>query len=443
MFKIIKQFKWIGVTITTFLVFPQVARAQVLDSGDVAWVSVSAALVMLMTPALGFFYAGLVRKKNLVSTLVQCLVIFAITSLAWTFWGYSLTFGPSVKGIIGNLSWIGLRNVGAAPNPLYSATIPALLFFFFQLKFAAISPALIIGAFAERVKFKSLLIFNLLWITLIYAPIAHWVWNPEGWLRRMGAIDFAGGTVVHIAAGLSALAAALFIGRRYNYNNGNDELKPNNIPFVILGAALLWFGWFGFNGGSSLSANALAVNALVTTNLAAAAGAVSWMLFDWIKKGKPSAVGIAVGAVCGLVAITPASGYVNATYSIVIGLVAGIISNLVANWRASRTQLDDSLDVFACHGISGIWGALATGLFASLTINTTGANGLLYGNPKQFAIQLLATTVVSVYAFLGSFIILKVVNKISAIRVTKDEELYGLDITQHGEEAYHEVQEKN
>lgn len=406
-----------------------------LDTGDIAWVATASALVMLMTPALGFFYAGLVRKKNLVSTLVQCLVIFAVVSIVWALWGYTLAFGPSVGGIIGNLSHFGLNAVGSLPDAAYAATIPALLFFFFQLKFAAITPALIIGAFAERINFKALLIFVVLWVTLIYAPIAHWVWNPGGWLRSLGAVDFAGGTVVHIAAGLSALAAAIVIGRRADHGNG-VEFKPNNVPFVILGAALLWFGWFGFNAGSALAANALAVSALVVTNLAAASAAVSWMVIDWIMKGKPSAVGLSVGAVCGLVAITPASGYVTPLASILIGLVAGVISNLIANWRASRTKLDDSLDVFACHGVSGIWGALATGLFATVAINAAGVNGLLYGNPYQLLAQLIAVVVVAVYSFVGSFLILKGLSAVMQIRVSAEEEKKGLDESMHGEEAY-------
>ncbi len=405
-----------------------------LNSGDIAWVAAAAALVMLMTPALGFFYAGLVRRKNLVSTLAQCLAIFAVVSLVWTLWGYTLAFGPSLKGIVGNLSAFALKTVGAAANENYAATIPELLFFFFQLKFAAITPALIIGAFAERIRFRSLLIFIVLWATFVYSPIAHWVWNPGGWLRQLGALDFAGGTVVHIAAGLSAVAAALVVGRRADTEN-STELKPNNVPFVILGTALLWFGWFGFNAGSALAANALAVSALVVTNIAAAAAALSWMLTDWLKKGKPSAVGMSIGAVCGLVAITPASGYVGIIPSLLIGLVAGIVSNLVANLRA-RSRLDDSLDVFACHGVSGFWGALATGLFATTAINAAGGNGAFYGNPKQLLIQLIAAVAVAAYAFAGSYLILKVMNLFTSLRVSREEEHAGLDLTQHGEEAY-------
>ena len=308
------------------------------------------------------------------------------------------------------------------------------MFFFFQLKFAAITPALIIGAFAERIKFKALIIFIVLWVTFIYTPLAHWVWNSGGWLRHIGAVDFAGGTVVHIAAGLSALAAAIVIGRRKDHGNG--EFKPNNIPYVILGASLLWFGWFGFNAGSALAANGLAISALVVTNVAAASGAVSWMVVDWVMKGKPSAVGISIGAVCGLVAITPASGYVNALAAIVIGAVAGILSNLIANWRTTRTKLDDSLDVFACHGVSGIWGSLATGLFASVAVNSAGVNGLFYGNPHQLLVQSIAVVVVAAYAFIGSFIILKAMGLFMNIRVSRKEEEKGLDKSQHGEEAY-------
>jgi len=405
------------------------------------------ALVMLMTPALGFFYGGLVRKKNLVSTIVQCLIIFAVVSIIWAILGYSLVFGPSVNGIIGDLSLVGLNNIGVHTiNQTLAPEIPELLFFAFQLKFAAITPALIIGACAERIKFRSLLIFIVLWSTLIYAPIAHWVWNPDGWLHALGAIDFAGGLVVHVSAGLSALAAALVIGRRKDCGipwkehmeaakkESSNEMKPTNIPYVILGAGLLWFGWFGFNGGSAVASNDFAVLALVTTNLAAAAAAVSWMILDWTIKGKPSAVGISIGAVVGLVAITPAAGYVNVTSALVIGLAAGVISNLVANWRAGRSKIDDTLDVFACHGVGGIWGSIATGLFASAAIN--GVNGLFFGNPELIVAQVLAVAVVGVFAFLGSYLLLKLVNVFSPLRVSPQAEDAGLDLSEHGEEAY-------
>jgi Amt family ammonium transporter len=428
----------------TFKIF--IKRVIKMTAGDISWVITATALVMLMTPALGFFYAGLVRKKNLVSTLVQCLVIFAVVSIVWALWGYSLVFGPSVHGVIGDLSLVGLNNIGIhTVNSVLAPDIPELLFFAFQLKFAAITPALIIGACAERIRFRSLLIFIVLWSTLIYAPIAHWVWNPDGWLRAIGAIDFAGGIVVHIAAGLSALAAALVVGRRKDAScnskapaskNGNgSELKPVNIPYVILGASLLWFGWFGFNAGSALAANDLAVSALVTTNLAAAAAAVSWMLMDWGLKGKPSAIGISIGAVVGLVAITPAAGYVTVTAAIIIGLAAGVFSNLVATWRAGRSKIDDTLDVFACHGIGGIWGSIATGLFAATAVD--GASGLIYGNAGQLVSQLIAVAVVVLFAFFGSYLLLKVINIFSPLRVSPEEEDTGLDISQHGEEAYH------
>jgi Amt family ammonium transporter len=418
-----------------------------MASGDLSWLMTATALVMLMTPALGFFYGGLVRKKNLVSTIVQCIIIFAVVSIIWAIIGYSLVFGTSTYGIIGDLSMVGLNNIGVhSVNQVLAPDIPELLFFAFQLKFAAITPALIIGACAERIKFRSLLIFIVLWSTLIYAPIAHWVWNPDGWLHSLGAIDFAGGIVVHVSAGLSALAAALVIGRRKDCGipwkdhmkaakkESAGEFKPTNIPYVILGAGLLWFGWFGFNGGSALAANDFAVLAIVTTNLAAAAAAVSWMLLDWIIKGKPSAVGISVGAVVGLVAITPAAGYVNITSALIIGLAAGIISNLVANWRAGRWKIDDSLDVFACHGVGGIWGSIATGLFASATVN--GVNGLLFGNPDLLVAQLLAVAVVGAFAFFGSYLLLKLVNVFSPLRVTPQAEDAGLDLSEHGEEAY-------
>lgn len=406
--------------------------------GDIAWISTATALVMLMTPALGFFYSGLVRKKNLVSTLVQCLIIFAISSLVWTFWGYSLTFGNSIGGFIGDLSLAGLNNIGINSISVYAPKIPELLFFAFQLKFAAITPALIIGAFAERIKFSSLLIFTVLWSTFIYSPVAHWVWNANGWLDLLGAVDFAGGIVIHITAGFSALAAALVIGRRKELMDSADscgtEHRPCNIPYVILGASLLWFGWFGFNAGSALEANALSVSALVATNLAAAAAATSWMIVDWITKGKPSAIGISVGAVCGLVAVTPASGFVSVTSAIIIGLGAGIVSNLVANWRSAKTKIDDSLDVFACHGMSGVWGSIATGLFATVMVNDV--NGFFYGNVDLLVAQILSVLVVAAYSFFGSYLLLKLINVFSPLRVSSEEEEQGLDITQHGEEAY-------
>jgi ammonium transporter, Amt family len=417
------------------------------NSGDIAWVIAATALVMLMTPALGFFYGGLVRKKNLVSTIAQCFIIFAVISIIWALYGYSLAFGPSFNGIIGNLSLAGLTNIGIHDvTPALAPTIPTLLVFAFQLKFAAITPALIIGACAERVRFRSLLIFIILWSTFIYIPIAHWVWNPSGWLKGIGSIDFAGGLVVHISAGVSALAAALIVGRRKGCavpwkqhmqeidQKAKVEFKPTNIPYVLLGAALLWFGWFGFNAGSALAANDLAVSALVVTNLAAAAAAVSWMLMDWLLKGKPSAVGMAVGAVVGLVVITPASGFVGPTAALIMGFIGGIISNLVASWRSGRSRIDDTLDVFACHGVGGIWGAIGTGIFASAAVG--GFSGLIYGNVGQFVDQLIAVAVVVPFSFFGSYGLLKLVNVFSPLRVSEEAEDAGLDLSEHGEEAY-------
>lgn len=405
-----------------------------LDSGDIAWVITATALVMIMTPALGFFYGGLVRRKNLVSTISQCFAIFAVVSLVWAFWGYSLALGPSVSGFIGSFANVFLNNVGYAPNPGYSSTIPALLYMAFQLKFAAITPALIIGAFAERIRFKPLMVFIVLWTTFIYCPIAHWNWAVGGMLRDLGVIDFAGGLVVHTASGVSAVAAALVLGRRTGVD-ANHEVRPNNVPFVILGAAILWFGWFGFNAGSALAANTLAVNALVVTNLAAAAAAVSWMFTDWVRKGKPSAIGLSVGAVAGLVAITPASGFVGPMPSIIIGLVAGVLCNWVGSLRA-RTRLDDSLDVFACHGAGGMWGTIATGLFASALINPGGPNGLFFGNPAQLGIQALAVVIVAAFSFVGSYVLLRLISLVMPLRVSPQDEDAGLDLSQHGEEAY-------
>jgi len=420
-----------------------------VDSGSIAWVITATALVMLMTPALGFFYGGLVRRKNLVSTIAQCFIIFAVISIVWALWGYMLVFGKTTDGIIGfSPSLLGMNGVSITTvDSALAPQIPALLYFAFQLKFAAITPALIVGACAERIRFKSLLIFIVLWSTLIYGPIACWVWNPTGWLHQIGAIDFAGGIVVHISAGISALAAAVVIGQRkgcaipwqshmkaLDQKNNSTEFKPTNIPYVLLGAALLWFGWFGFNAGSALAANELAVSALVTTNLAAAAAAVSWMLADWVRKGKPSAVGMAAGAVVGLVAITPAAGYVNVSSALIIGLVGGVLSNSVANWRAGRSRIDDALDVFACHGVGGIWGSIATGMFASAAINT--ASGLLFGNVHQFLAQLVAIGVVVPFSFFGSYLLLKLVNVFSPLRVSEEAEESGLDMSEHGEEAY-------
>ncbi|MBI5699399.1 ammonium transporter [Candidatus Saganbacteria bacterium] len=403
-----------------------------INSGDTAWVLISTALVILMTPALAFFYAGMVRRKNVLSTIMLSVAILALISVQWVLFGYTLAFGPDHAGLFGGLNWLGLNGVGQTPYPGYAATIPHLAFMVFQLAFAVITPALITGAFVERINFPGFLLFTLLWSTFIYDPVAHWVWGIGGWLRNLGALDFAGGTVVHITAGVSALALALIIGRRKGY--GKFPMEPSNIPFTILGAFLLWFGWFGFNGGSALSSGGLATSALVVTNTAAAAAALTWMLMSWIHK-RPSVLGLATGAVVGLVAITPASGYVSPLSALVIGAVAAVVSYYSILIRV-KSGLDDSLDVFACHGMGGITGALLTGVFADKAINSAGANGLLFGNPQQLLIQAIAVLVVAVFSFTVSYILGRVIDAVFSLRARSEEEEIGLDITQHGEAAY-------
>lgn len=402
-----------------------------VNSGDTAWVIVAAAFVLMMTPALAFFYGGMVRKKNILSTLNLSFITIGLISIQWILIGYTLAFGRNLGGVIGSLRFFGLHGVGAFPNPAYAATIPHTAFAAYQMMFAVITPALITGAFVERIKFKTFLVFTLLWATLVYDPVAHWVWGVGGFLRRMGALDFAGGAVVHITAGFAALAVAMIIGQRKGY--GKVLMEPANIPYTVLGAGLLWMGWFGFNGGSALAANGLAVNALITTNTSAAAAALVWMLLSW-RDNKPSVLGIVTGAVVGLVAITPAAGFVEPWAAIIIGGVAATISYYAIEFR-QKTRLDESLDVFACHGLGGTWGALATGLFATKAINGAGANGLFYGNPKQFLIQLASVAIVIVFTFCMTFGIAKVLDLLMGLRVTENEEEVGLDISEHGERA--------
>ncbi|MFM7171416.1 MAG: ammonium transporter [Caldilinea sp.] len=403
-----------------------------MDTGDTAWILIATALVTMMTPALGFFYGGMVRKKNLLSTLNLSFITMGLIGVQWVLYGYTLAFGPTQGGWIGGLDFLGLNGVGAAPDPNYSATIPAIAFAAFQMTFAVITPALITGAFVERIRFRTFLVFTLLWATVIYAPLAHWVWAVGGVLRTYGALDFAGGTVVHIAAGFSALAFALVIRGRRGY--GSISIEPNNIPLTVLGAGLLWVGWFGFNGGSALGANGLAFTALMNTNVAAAAAAVVWMLLAWSDK-KPSVLGIVTGAVVGLVAITPAAGFVTPLAAILIGAVAAPISYYSIKFIHSR-RLDESLDVWGCHGMAGMWGALATGLFATKSINEFGADGLFYGNPNQFVIQLVAAVGAAIFAFVLTFVIAKGLDKILGLSVSESEEEVGLDVSEHGERAY-------
>ncbi len=410
-------------------------NANSINTGDTAWVLAASALVMIMTPAVGFFYGGMVRSKNVVSVIKQSLVILALISIQWTLFGYSLAFGKDIGGgMLGGLGFFGLSGVGYAPNPDYAPTVPHLAYMIFQAMFAIITPALIIGAFVERIRFRTLVVFVLLWATLVYDPIAHWVWNPAGWLHKLGALDFAGGTVVHASSGFAALAAAIVVGKRVGFKKG-EATEANNVPLTILGAALLWFGWFGFNAGSALAASPLAVSAFVVTNTAAAAAALTWMALSWIQNGRPSALATVTGAVCGLVAITPASGFVGPLSSIAIGVIGGLVTYLMLLFRNKRTQIDDTLDVWAAHGMGGLTGALLTGVFAEKVINSAGANGLLFGNPGQLLTQIIAVVVTAAYSFGVTFLLLKLLS-FMGLRVTSREEAVGLDIAAHGEEGY-------
>ena len=402
-----------------------------ISAGDTAWLLMSAALVMLMTPALGFFYGGLVRRKNVLATIMHSFFILCLISVQWVLWGYTLAFGPDKGGIIGGLDWLTLKGVGQEPGP-YAATVPHQAFMVFQMMFAVITPALITGAFAERKRFKAFVVFTLLWATFVYDPVAHWVWGG-GWLGQLGALDFAGGTVVHITSGVSALVAALVLGRRVGY--GRDALEPHDATMTVLGASLLWFGWFGFNAGSAITAGGLAANAFVVTNTAAAMAALTWMTVSWLHKGAPSVLGAAAGAVAGLVAITPASGYVDVSASILIGLGAGVFC-YTAIQLTKRLRVDDALDVFGVHGVGGAWGAIATGIFATVAINSGAKDGLLAGNPGQLGIQAIAVGASILYSAVMTFVILKVIDVFVGLRVPESEEVLGLDASQHREAAY-------
>jgi Amt family ammonium transporter len=411
-----------------------------IDKGDTAFMLISAALVMLMTPALALFYGGLVRAKNVLSVFMHCFVALAVISAQWYLFGYSLAFAPSLLhvgdyGLLGALHWIGGRGVGLAPYDAYSSTIPHRLFMIYQCMFAIITPALIAGAFAERMKFKAYLWFIVLWTTLVYDPVAHWVWSEKGWLKQIGSLDFAGGTVVHMTSGLTALIAALLIGPRRGFPR--TPFLPHSLVFTLLGAGMLWFGWFGFNAGSAIGSGALAVVAFTATHCGAVGGALAWLIYDWLTKGKPTALGIASGAVAGLVAITPASGFVGALAALGIGAAAGIVCAYAVTWRARR-GIDDSLDAFGVHGVGGTLGALLTGVFASSAANPSiGANvGLLYGGWRLFLVQLCAIGATIVYTGVVSFLILKVLDKTVGLRVSDEDERMGLDLTQHGESAY-------
>jgi Amt family ammonium transporter len=405
-----------------------------MNQADTAFVLVSAALVMLMTPGLALFYGGMVRSKNVLATLMENFILLGVIGVLWALWGYSLAFGPDLGHLIGNLDYLGLMGVGAEPFKTYSETIPHQTFMIYQAMFAIITPALITGAFAERLKFSAFLVFMVLWVTLVYCPVAHWVWGDGGWLKGLGALDFAGGTVVHINAGIAALAAALVVGKRQGYGN-HATFIPHNLPMTVLGAGLLWFGWFGFNAGSALAANALASSAFTATHLATCTATLAWVGTEWIVRGKPTTLGAASGAVAGLVAITPAAGFVGPMSSILIGIGAGVICYLVVLAKP-RLGYDDSLDVVGVHCVGGVWGALATGLFASKLVNAGGADGLFYGNPGQLLTQFIAVVVTLAYSFIISYLLFKILDATMGLRVTAEEEVAGLDISEHQEAGY-------
>lgn len=404
-----------------------------INSGDTAFILISTALVMLMTPGLAFFYGGMVRRKNVLGILMQCFIMLCVLTLQWMLFGYSLSFAPG-SSFLGGFQWFGLHGVGLEPYADYAAGIPHQAFMIFQAMFAIITPALIIGAFAERMKFSAFLLFSVLWATLVYDPVCHWVWGTGGWLKNMGALDFAGGIVVHTTAGIAALVAALVIGKRKNYDG--KPVPPHNLPFTVLGAALLWFGWFGFNAGSALAANGLAVSTFVATNAAAAAAGLTWALLEWALNGKPTIFGTITGSIAGLATVTPASGFISPIAGIIIGISASIVCFLAVSIIKPRLGYDDSLDAFGVHGVGGIWGTLMTGLFASKAINSAGADGLLFGNPAQFLIQAKAILIVSLYTFAVTLIIYKLVDVLVGMRVSEKEEVMGLDLTQHREGAY-------
>lgn len=414
-----------SVSIST--VWAQEGTSSAIDTGDTAWILVSSALVLCMTlPGLALFYGGLVRGKNVLGTIMHTAIIVCIISIVWVLWGYTLAFGPDVGGVIGGLDYLGLRGVGTDAFP--GTRIPHLLFMVFQLMFASITVALITGSFAERMKFTALIAFAVLWSTFIYSPLAHWVWGG-GWLMQMGALDFAGGAVVHISSGFGALICAIVIGKRKGLGTGGS-MPPHNLPMVVLGTGLLWFGWFGFNAGSALGANEVAVSAFVATHIAACAGGVSWMIAEWIIQGKPTILGVASGIISGLATITPCAGFLGPLSALFVGILAGVLCYTAVIWK-TRLGYDDSLDVVGIHGVGGIAGILAAGLFASI-----GAQGLFFGNAEQFGIQVVLAISTLAFVVVGTFIILKIVDMTIGLRVSSDDEIVGLDLSQHNERAY-------
>ncbi|WP_003541545.1 ammonium transporter [Desulfotomaculum nigrificans] len=415
------------------LMLPGIAWAgdtPTIDTGDTAFVIISAAMVMIMTPGLALFYGGMVRKKNVLSTMMLSFIVMSVVSVIWALYGYTLAFGPDIKSFIGGLDYLFLNGVGQEPA---SGTIPHVLFMAFQLMFALITVAIISGSIAERVRFSAFLAFIIIWVSVVYSPLAHWVWGG-GWLMKLGTLDFAGGTVVHISSGVTGLVAALVIGKRKGY--GTEPMVPHNLPMTVLGAALLWFGWFGFNAGSALAANGLAASAFAVTHIAAAAGGLSWVIAEWLHHGKPTILGCVSGLIAGLVAITPAAGFVSAVPAIVIGLVVGPLCYFAVAVIKSKLGYDDSLDAFGIHGVGGTWGAIATGLFASKAVNEAGADGLFYGNAGLLVNQLIGVGATILFAALATFIILKLISTFMNLRVSSDDEVVGLDISLHGENAY-------
>jgi Amt family ammonium transporter len=404
-----------------------------INPADTVWILVSAALVMLMTPGLALFYGGMVRRKNILSTFMMSFVCLGLVGILWILYGYSLSFGADQGGFIGGFTYLGLKNVGEAPSPVYATTVPHLAFMAFQAMFAIITVALISGAVVERIKFSGLILFSVLWMTVVYSPVAHWVWGSGGWLGKYGMLDFAGGSVVHINAGVSALALALLLGKRRGFPA--EAMEPNNIPLVVLGAGLLWFGWFGFNAGSALSAGGVAANAFVTTNTSAAAAAVTWMVISWIYR-RPSILGVVTGAVAGLATVTPAAGYVTPMAAMAIGVAASVVCYYAMLLFKTKLGFDDSLDVFAVHGIGGILGMLSVGIFATLSVNPAGANGLITGSGAQLLKQFVGIVCVAAYAFTMTWLLGKLVSVTVGLRVGQSEESVGLDISQHGERAY-------
>jgi len=403
-----------------------------MNTGDTAWVLISSSLVMLMTPAIGLFYGGMIERKNLLSCIMLSFGTLLIVTMQWVLLGYSLCFAPDFAHIIGNLRWCGLTNIGIEDTIAYAPTIPHLAFMLFQMKFAIITPALIAGAFVERVRFKSFMIFTIIWTTFIYDPVAHWVWGEGGWLKKLGSLDFAGGTVVHITAGVAALAICIALRRKKRAIDG--RFQPESVPLTLFGAVLLWFGWFGFNGGSALGANAAAAQALVTTTVAAAAAALTWMIVS-SREGKNTAVGTATGAVVGLVAITPACGYVDVASAMVIGSLGAMVAFFSIKF-CEKLKIQDSLDVFACHGMAGTWGALATGIFASKAINPAGADGLIHGNGHLFLAQVASVVAVWIFTFVGTYAIAKVIDRFIHFTASESEQELGLDAFHYGDEIF-------